>query len=263
MLRRVYLHLWLVILWLPSTLSAKTLQQAKPWIGVAIEKGAEGVLVKSILPGTPAEMAGLNAGDEILMIEQEKVQTPEQLIHAVAQKGVGATVTLKFLRQKKELQKTLKLEAKPDDLDLLRKRLVDQPAPPLFLTTDEKSKTVLPYDFKGKVTILEFWATWCPACRGTHARLSRLAQNYPEKDLKVLAVSDEDPATVRKYMQDSKFKFSAATSDPAKIQSQWLATAIPLIVGIDRGGIVRFATIGGGPYLEEAIQWAEKELRKP
>src|SRR4051794_27405614 len=102
--------------------------QAKPWLGVAIEKGESGVLIKDVLAGTPAENAGLKAGDQIVAVGGKPVHLPEELIKAVQTQGVGRDVEVKWLHGKTTVVQTVKLVARPDELAVLKKQLEGKPA---------------------------------------------------------------------------------------------------------------------------------------
>src|SRR4051812_10075140 len=84
-------------------------EQAKPWLGVAIDAGKTGVLVKDVIDGTPAKEYGLKAGDEITAIAGSPVKTAEALIKAVQGQGVGNMVVVRYLRDGKEKDIKVKL----------------------------------------------------------------------------------------------------------------------------------------------------------
>ena len=75
-----------------------------------------------------------------------------------------------------------------------------QPAPAVTLT-DLNGKSVDLHDYKGKIVLLNFWATWCTPCIAEFQQFVRLAQAMPD-DLVILAVSiDDDPSVIGKFMQ--------------------------------------------------------------
>jgi len=53
----------------------------------------------------------------------------------------------------------------------------------------------------GKVYVVEFWATWCPPCRTSMPHLSKLQEEYGEKGVTIISVSDEDLETVEKFLE--------------------------------------------------------------
>ena len=178
---------------------AQTIKQAKPWLGVAIAAHEKGVLINQALDGTPAKKAGLQTGDIITAINQTTVTKPEELISVVQSLGVGQSVTVFFLRghQKKEL--AMQLEARPDALNLVKKKLLNKPAPALNLPVvyGKGPGTIV----QGKVTVIEFWTTWCPACVASHAALSQLAR---DPRIHVLAISNEDSKTLQAYAKKNR-----------------------------------------------------------
>lgn len=237
------------------------IEAARPWLGVAIDQGDKGVLVTDVMTDTPAAAAGFVKGDQITAIDKIAVKAPADLIKAVQAQGVGSSVTVYFVREGKAAEKKVQLVARPDQLEVLRQKVVGRAVPPFDVKAIGGDANVKSADVKGKVVILEFWATWCPACRSTHQRLSDLAAARGKDGLIVLAVSDEDDATLKEYVSKVKPKFTVAQDTSGKMQADWMVSAIPLLAVVDREGMVVHATIGGGSYLEETIRAAESLLK--
>ena len=225
--------------------------QGKPWLGIAIEKGKAGVLVKGVIPGTPAEQAGIQTGDEVLRIDTTSVSEPTQLISAVQNSGIGQQVVVVLQRGKVKITKKLKLEARPDELKLIRDKLVGKPAPVFNLKSIHGTEKSSSEALKGRVIIVEFWATWCPACRASHPRLSEFAKQHPE--IAVVAISDEDAPTLKEYANKVQPKFTILQDTSHQQAEAWNASVIPMLGVINKKGIVAFVTIGAGVNLEEAL----------
>lgn len=242
-----------------TSLSAQ-IEAAKPWLGVAIDQGSKGVLVKDVIADTPAAQVDLRKGDEITAIDDIRVKGPEELIKAVQAQGVGNKVTVHYLRDGKPSSKPVQLVARPDQLELLKQKLVGKPVPPFDLKVIAGPDGGKLEALKGKVVILEFWATWCPACRATHAELSTFAAKHRGDGLAVLAVSDEDEATLNAYAKQFKPDFTILQDTAQVTHKDWLVSAIPELAVIDRKGNVTFVTIGGGVYLDQVMREAEKAL---
>jgi serine protease Do len=73
-----------------------------------------GAIVVDVVPGTPAEEAGLEAGDIIVAVDGVKVETMDQLVLELRKKQVGATVTIDFYHGDEAMQSQATLEEKPE-----------------------------------------------------------------------------------------------------------------------------------------------------
>ncbi len=242
-------------------LKAQGLQQSKPWLGIAIEQGKDGVRIKAILPDTPAEKAGLKAEDEVLKVDGKAVKDPAELIQLIQSKGVGFKVTLDLLRNSKSLSTSIQLVAQPDALAMLRKLYVDKPAPTLAVERVSDGKRVRIEDLKGKVVLLEFWTTWCPACRASIPHLNSLSKKHP--DLQILAVSDEDPATLRSFLSKTEIEYPIYSDPKGEANQAFQVSSIPSFFLIDRQGVVRDLALGAGVYLEDLSRTLEAVLKQP
>lgn len=232
--------------------------QAPPWLGVALENGKVGVLVKSVVAGSPAEAAGLEAGDEITAVANVPVKGPTDVISTVRGLAVGRTVRVDFERGGKAQSKMVKLAARPDPVDMMRKKIVGKPVPAFALEAISGSGPTSAAGLKGQVVVLEFWATWCGACRSTHEKLSEFTKSRRGKGITVLAVSDEETADIQAYADAVKPEFTIARDKSRSLFDPWMVSALPTLVVIDKTGNVAFATVGGGSDFEEALAQADK-----
>ncbi|AIE83639.1 TlpA family protein disulfide reductase [Fimbriimonas ginsengisoli] len=96
-------------------------------------------------------------------------------------------------------------------------------------------------DLKGKVVILDFWATWCGPCKAASPTMDKLYKTYGKKGLVVIGanVSDTD-AAVATYAKDHSYPFAAATGYAAKLGVE----ALPVFLFIDRKGVVQRVDTG-------------------
>lgn len=94
--------------------------------GLEIAKGAT---VARVEPNAPAERAGLEFGDLITHVDGIEVQNNQHLVNLIAEKGVGVTIKLKVLRDGKPLEKTLRTEQRPDELDQAQPTSIPGAAP--------------------------------------------------------------------------------------------------------------------------------------
>ena len=94
-------------------------------------------------------------------------------------------------------------------------------------------------DTKGKVVIIDFWATWCPPCREGIPVLGAWAKKF-NKDLVVIGVSDEAVATINGFMKTTKMEYNVATDPGKRMHKAVGVKGIPHALVISADGIVRW-----------------------
>ena len=89
-------------------------------------------------------------------------------------------------------------------------------------------------EFKGKATIVEFWATWCPPCRASIPHLNEINKKFKDKGLVVIGISDETKEKVEKFQKDVPMEYHVAVGGAA-IQGKFGIDGIPhaFVVGKD------------------------------
>jgi thiol-disulfide isomerase/thioredoxin len=228
------------------------MKQARPWLGIAIGDATNGVLVKQAIADTPAFKAGLKAGDVVTAINKIKVGTPKELMSTIVNQGVGTKIVVHFLRDNKKLTKEIVLVVRPDELALLKSKMLNKPAPQFDLEVIGSKKPGALKDYLGKVVILEFWATWCPACRSTHKKLNALVESKGN-EIAVLTISSEEKNVLENFVKAKNPQF-VVLRDSKRITGQdWTFSAIPAMAVIDKKGVIRNVVIGAGVYLDETI----------
>jgi thiol-disulfide isomerase/thioredoxin len=95
-------------------------------------------------------------------------------------------------------------------------KFVKNPAPaPNFTIKTIDGKTIAAADLRGKVVLLNFWATWCPPCRAEIPDLIRLQTKYPDK-LQIIGLSDDTGPVedVKNFVAEHKMNYPIAIADP-------------------------------------------------
>jgi thiol-disulfide isomerase/thioredoxin len=101
---------------------------------------------------------------------------------------------------------------------------------------------------KGKVTLVMFWATWCPACKTEMAVLEQLRAKYPPEKLDVMAVSVDDTEQVMaEYLKSQPTSVDVYLAK-AEVGSEFGVKTIPALYLLDREGQVAFNSAGVYPF---------------
>ncbi|MBI4569493.1 MAG: TlpA family protein disulfide reductase [Planctomycetes bacterium] len=118
-------------------------------------------------------------------------------------------------------------------------------------------------DFRGKVIILDFWATWCPPCRAEIPHFKELAKEYGPKGLVVIGVSDEERATVAKFADANGINYVMGLAKYQKFGAPYnKINAIPTTFVIAPDGAVVEHFVGSRPKaVFEAL--VKKHLPRP
>jgi peroxiredoxin len=117
---------------------------------------------------------------------------------------------------------------------------ISKPAPD-FEVKNIKGERVKLSDFKGKVLLLNFWATWCGACREEMTSMQNLYSSLRVEGVEVLAISidrwNED--RIQEYVKDNNLTFPVLLDQNQKIRKQYHVMGLPTSYLIDGEGKIR------------------------
>jgi cytochrome c biogenesis protein CcmG/thiol:disulfide interchange protein DsbE len=119
------------------------------------------------------------------------------------------------------------------------------PAPD-FSVRDLQGRLLTLADYKGKVLILNFWATWCPPCRVEIPDFIETYKNLKDQGLEVLGLSvDNLPVErLREWIDKAGVNYPVALASPEIIEAYEPGDYIPVTIVVDRKGRVRFRRVG-------------------
>jgi len=123
--------------------------------------------------------------------------------------------------------------------------LEGQPATDFTLETLADSKPVRLSELKGRVVVLDFWATWCGPCRRWLPIVEQAHRDYAAKGLSVFAVNErETDSKVRAYLDQQKLDLPVLMDRSGSVGSIYRASSIPLTVVVGRDGNVLRIMVG-------------------
>jgi peroxiredoxin len=157
-------------------------------------------------------------------------------------------------------------ERKQSFKDEVAKMAINQPAPD-FLLKDVDGNDVRLSDYRGKVVVLDFWATWCGPCKASFPAMQKAVNKYKDDpNVKFLFLhtwekGEGDPAkNAKSYIVDNNYTFTILMDlrDPktnaSAVASAYKVSGIPAKFVIDTNGNIRFSTSGFSPDIDKAVE---------
>lgn len=132
--------------------------------------------------------------------------------------------------------------------------------PPLALA-DVEGRPHRIEDYRGKVVLVNFWATWCEPCRDEMPSMNRLRASLAGKPFEVLAVNlGESDARVRKFVEQLPLGFPVLMDRDSGAAKAWRARILPASFLLGPDGRIRYAVLGELDWTQEPARKAVAEL---
>lgn len=235
-----------------------------PWMGVGMDKGSDlGVRVEQVVRGSPAERAGLKIGDRIVSVDGNRVTAPAEVTKAVSTHKIGESVTLSVERTGSAIQASVVLASRPSPDDLVRMHLVGAPAPAWSNVTPLTGAPSSVAALKGKVAILDFWASWCGPCRAIAPKLGQLKDRYAPQGLAVVGVTTDEAEQAATYVERHQMRYPSVVDKAGDTSRAYNVGALPTMVVIDKKGVVREVFVGFDPGDNRLEATIKKLLAEP
>ena len=164
----------------------------------------------------------------------------------------------------------LKYKAEMAEAKAQKERLAEgKVAPEFSFPTPDGKKNLGPQDFKGKILVLDFWASWCGPCRAEIPHLKEAYKEYSTKGVAFFSVSiDKDDAAWRKAMKEENMPWAQAQAPKAgkDVMKQYQFSGIPYILVLDEEGKIVAKNLRGKALtdkLEELLSGKKKSVAMP
>ena len=136
----------------------------------------------------------------------------------------------------------------------VRPKGIGSPAPDFKLADGQGSITL--HQFRGKVVVLNFWASWCPPCIDETPSLVSMQKLLKNKGIMVIGVSaDEDQQAYQRFIQEYGINFETVRDPSVRVQHLYGTIKIPETYIIDRNGVLRRKFVS-------AVNWTAPEVVK-
>lgn len=95
-------------------------------------------------------------------------------------------------------------------------------------------------DIEGKVTLIDFWASWCSPCKASFQEMDKLYQKYNDQGFQILAISvDQDEKAMRRFLEREKPTFAVARDPKQQLVKSAGIEMMPSSFLVDREGVAR------------------------
>ena len=126
--------------------------------------------------------------------------------------------------------------------------------PQAFSLQDINGRVYAEKDFKGKISIINFWATWCPPCVEEIPSLNRLRKKMQNKPFQLISINYGEPAQrIRSFMKKVAVDFPVLLDPEGRIAGQWKVVAFPSTFVIGPDGRIHYG-------VNAAIHWDTDEV---
>ncbi len=125
-----------------------------------------------------------------------------------------------------------------------------------FEPVKEGGKKVSLSELKGKVVLIDFWATWCGPCIETMPIIDELYKTYKDQGLEVIAVSDETKDVIEAFHKKVNFSYPLYIDSTGAATTYYMVQAIPHAVVISKSGATVFE---GHPMDREKLEKTIKD----
>lgn len=124
---------------------------------------------------------------------------------------------------------------------------------PSFTVTTLDGRKISSDSLRGKVVLVNFWATWCPPCREEMPAMERLWQHHKDQGFVIVAVSlDADPAVVKPFVDQHKLTFPVALDPKMDLGNAYGVRALPSSFIVDTQGYLAALALGPRPWDNDA-----------
>ncbi len=139
----------------------------------------------------------------------------------------------------------------------------DKPAAPDFALKDAERKLHRLSEQRGKVVLVNFWATWCPPCRREMPSMQRAWEKLQGGNFEMYAVNvgeDEDTIFGFTFSTGVELTFPILLDRDAHIIKTWPVVALPTSFVIDPQGRIVYRAVGGREWNDPQLLWQIRKL---
>lgn len=204
--------------------------------------------VTKVFAGSPALTSGVRIGDFVIAFQGVPVKNLRDLITRVGAQAPGTEVGITLHRDGAPKSIRVVLDLRPDMRALFKKQWVGRRMPAVAVKDIETGAQVdlSPEATRGRVILVDYFATWCGPCRRVMPHLDRYQRVYGPRGLEVVGVSTEKHEVVKAWEAKHPLGYTVATDDSKEFRKAMTLSVLPTIWVVDREGVIKEIFFGAG-----------------
>jgi thiol-disulfide isomerase/thioredoxin len=223
--------------------------------------------VKQLKPRTAVEKRTfsdlLNASVKVLIEAYAEMKKPEEAAH-VAEEMRGLSLGIPSPLLYEQANRLMTALGRPSDTRVMNDAAMNKSlAPELSVTDWIDQRPVRLADLRGRVVLLDFWATWCGPCKQTFPILKNWHEKFKDRGLTILGVTQyygrsgqtpaEELSYLRQFKKENHLPYGFAVSNTEANDETYGVSVIPTTFLIDRHGVIRFITLGASAQESDSL----------
>ena len=234
---------------------------ATAWLGISFKsepyRGGLALKIQGIHPESGAIGRNVLPGDLIVGVNGKKISGMDVVKAELAGARTGSLVTLELSRNGKIFSEKVSMTERPDDISGLTGSSIGSKALAFeknFYVNGEKRNK------KPKVTLLDFWATWCGPCRQTLPILGRLYEKWGSRGLEIIGISSESASVLENFYKEHPAPYPLYRDATEEMWRRYGISAVPTLMLLDENGYI--LKVWPGAPNERALEKAVLDVMK-